>query len=360
MTNAPMGEAAFYDGKTTKPRRVGVSEYGRGLVLNDTETGEMHFWAWETLRLAQRREAGATIVVTSTEFPDARLVLASPDLQNIVSRNVGPLSSRRGFKGGRLLWGSLGVLFALVASAVLVLTVPPLTTAVGRSLPDTWIQGIGKSMVDQIADGAEWCAAPRGQAVLDRMIADLSAAAGELPFELSVRVLDYPVANAFAAPGGHVVIFEGLIIDAESAEEVAGVLAHEIAHVIHRHPADSLVRTLGLAALTEGLVGDGLGASAAFLLVATAYSRDAEAQADATAVALLEAAGYDPGALGDFFSRLAQEEEGLGLGFIPGYLSTHPPSAERTQMVEAATRDGRVSNRTLTPRAFLELQGICG
>ena len=94
--------------------------------------------------------------------------------------------------------------------------------------------------------------------------------------------------NAFAAPGGHVVVLSGLIDEAKSGDEVAGVLAHEIAHVIHRHPMESLVRAMGLAVLAEALSGDGLGGTAAMLLAVTAYSREAEAEADATAVALLE------------------------------------------------------------------------
>lgn len=358
MTEPP-GAATFYDGSTTKTHPVEVSVESAGLSVSNRDSGQTLFWPWTDLRIVERRASKTVLVVTSTEAPSARLVLHSQPQVDAIALNAPQLKHIDGFQRAKVV--RMGVILgAGMVAVALFIAVPVLTLGLGRMIPAPWVRTMGAGLVEQIADGADWCNAARGQAVLDQMVADLSAAAPELPFALDVRVLDYPVANAFAAPGGYVVIFEGLIVEAQSAEEVAGVLAHEIAHVIHRHPTESLVRTLGLAALTEGLIGDGIGASAAFLLVATAYSRDAEAQADATAVALLEAAGYDPGALGDFFSRLAQEEEELGLGFIPGYLSTHPPSEERTQMVEALTRDTTVRNRTLTPRAFLELQGICG
>ena len=165
--------------------------------------------------------------------------------------------------------------------------------------------------------------------------------------------------NAFAAPGGHVVVLSGLIDEAKSGDEVAGVLAHEIAHVIHRHPMESLVRAMGLAALAEALSGDGLGGTAAMLLAVTAYSREAEAEADATAVALLEAAGYDPLGLTDFFGRMAGEEKRSGAGLIPSYLSTHPPSEARVRMIENLAAGDRGQTGKLSPRTFKVLQGIC-
>ncbi len=163
--------------------------------------------------------------------------------------------------------------------------------------------------------------------------------------------------NAFAAPGGHVVVLSGLIDEAKSGDEVAGVLAHEIAHVIHRHPMESLVRAMGLAVLAEALSGDGLGGTAAMLLAVTAYSREAEA--DATAVALLEAAGYDPLGLTDFFGRMADEEKRSGAGLIPSYLSTHPPSEALVRMIENLAAGDRGQTGKLSPRTFKVLQGIC-
>ena len=162
--------------------------------------------------------------------------------------------------------------------------------------------------------------------------------------------------NAFAAPGGHVVVLSGLIDEAKSGDEVAGVLAHEIAHVIHRHPMESLVRAMGLAVLAEALSGDGLGGTAAMLLAVTAYSREAEA--DATAVALLEAAGYDPLGLTDFFGRMAGEEKRSGAGLIPSYLSTHPPSEARVRMIDNLAAGDRGQTGKLSPRTFKVLQGI--
>src|SRR5690606_26348291 len=106
----------------------------------------------------------------------------------------------------------------------------------------------------------------------------------------TVSVADDPQVNAFAAPGGRIVLLEGLLREAESPDEIAGVLAHEIGHVTERHPTAAALRLLGIQALLTGIFGDGSLASAAAgaggLLVALSYSRDDERTADRLAAEL--------------------------------------------------------------------------
>ncbi len=144
-----------------------------------------------------------------------------------------------------------------------------------------------------------------------------------------------PEINAYAAPGGVVVVNAGLIRAAASAEELAAVLAHEVSHVELRHSLKSAVKNIGFSALLALALGDysgSLAAQAAAHLSENQFSRDAEREADHAGLQRLVQAGIDPRALPQFFARLAASE---GNAKLPTLLSTHPPSTDRSATLEA-------------------------
>lgn len=154
-------------------------------------------------------------------------------------------------------------------------------------------------------------------------------------------VADRPELNAFAAPGGVVVVHAGLIRSADSTEEIAGVLAHEIAHVELRHSLKTMVKGMGLRALVALALGDFSGtavAEAAKNLTELGFSRDAEREADRDGIRRLVAARVDPGGMVRFFEKLAREQSMAP----PALLSTHPASEERLAELrrEVATLNG--------------------
>lgn len=138
--------------------------------------------------------------------------------------------------------------------------------------------------------------------------------------------------NAFAAPGGIVVVFSGLMVRAGSAEEVAGVLAHEIAHVELRHSIRQLVKAAGLRVIVSALAGDysALGGWTA-RLGELKFSRDAEREADARALQRLADARIDAQGMLRFFGTLTASET-----TSPMVLSTHPATAERIDSLQKA------------------------
>lgn len=153
-------------------------------------------------------------------------------------------------------------------------------------------------------------------------------------------VLDSPIVNAFALPGGYVYVTRGLLALANSEAQLASVLAHEVAHITARHSAEryshGLLSSLGAAALGAA-VGSSAAAQVANLgsdLYITSYSRKQESQADELGIRYLSRAGYDTQAMGQFLNNLGQyssfegKENGSG---DPGfsYFSTHPQTAER-------------------------------
>jgi predicted Zn-dependent protease len=171
-----------------------------------------------------------------------------------------------------------------------------------------------------------------------------------------VRVIAHDGVNAFAAPGGQIVIFDGLLQQAASPQVLAAVLAHEMAHVMERHPARGLIRRTGYRLLVAALVGDlssamGLLAESGELLLNLAHSREDEAAADRLAIGLLNAAGIDSRGLGSFFVQLHGDAQ------PPRLLSSHPPARRAHRSGRAALE--QPGPAALEPAQWEALRGIC-
>jgi predicted Zn-dependent protease len=173
-------------------------------------------------------------------------------------------------------------------------------------------------------------------------------------------VLNQPVVNAFAAPGGVIALYTGLILAADDENEVAGVLAHEIAHITQLHLYRALEKqqamTIPLALAMLGLVlaggGSGeaiqgalIGGQAAAQQAAINFTRQHEYEADRIGIATLSRAGYDPAGMGEFFEKMSRITRAMGEG-PPEYLRTHPVSVSRI-----AEADNRAQNLPKPPPA---------
>ena len=160
----------------------------------------------------------------------------------------------------------------------------------------------------------------------------------DTPWEFRFRVVDSDQVNAFALPGGYITVFTGLIAESDTPEQVAGVLAHEIAHVTLRHGMRRMAHSLGMMAAVSLVLGDlgGLESIAVELFTLSkvnGYSQDQESGADTEGVRMMIAAGLDPESLADFF-RLLEEK----YGDVPdelSWISTHPQHQERIEAIRA-------------------------
>ena len=148
--------------------------------------------------------------------------------------------------------------------------------------------------------------------------------------------------NAFALPGGTVVITDQLIELAEDDEEIIAVLAHELGHVDGRHVIRRLAQTSSMLVLWTAFTGDVSVATLAIVgpeqLIAQSYSRSFERDADRFAADYLLSAGIPPTRLGDILQRL---EESHGGGGIPKWLASHPGAEERARSAEEAAERAR-------------------
>jgi predicted Zn-dependent protease len=198
-------------------------------------------------------------------------------------------------------------------------------------------------------------AAPQRDAL--QLLADRLSAASGLPPGMKIRMHYSPgeTVNAFATLGGNVVVFRGLVEKLDSENALAMVVAHEIAHVKHRHPIASIGRGVAIGAmlsLVSSTAGQSVAGSVlgqAGLLTQLTFSRAQEEQADETALAALATAyGHVAGAT-DLFQRLQAGEGRIGES-LPQFMLTHPHLSERVERMEALARArGWVSDAQKSP-----------
>jgi len=155
--------------------------------------------------------------------------------------------------------------------------------------------------------------------------------------------------NAFAGPGGYIFVFSGMVDAMDSADELAGVLCHEIGHVSARHLAKRIeqYKKIALATIVGMLAGALLGGKpgsaiatgsvAAGIQKQLSYSREDERQADELGFKYLDASGFNPEGMVDILKKL-QKREWLGGSNVPPYLLTHPGGAERISNIEIMMR----------------------
>ena len=357
--------ATYFDGITAARQAVDV------VIEADQRSLRFAGQVWPLDRL--RRVAGtdpAEMVLTlhagggiTGEAPQdaARLVLTDPALMAWITDHAGDLAQRDLHPGTR---GRVLTRIALAAAAlglILFVFLPRISDALADQLPLEQEVAFGRAVVGQVeaflgADTPLTCDTPTGLAALEKMERRLTEGQG-LTYDIDLRVFDHEMVNAFAAPGGQIVILRGLLDEAESAEEVAGVLAHEIGHVEARDPTRLAFRSAGSAGIIALLLGDVTGGTVIGLLgdhiLTASYTREAETAADGFAFALLGRTGIGTEGLAQFFDRI----EGMG-GDVPEILSTHPATGNRAEAARAAASGDVVP--VMTDAEWRDLQGICG
>lgn len=167
------------------------------------------------------------------------------------------------------------------------------------------------------------------------------------PVPFNANVLLHPTMNAFAVPGGYVFVQTGLIMQLEHESELAGVIAHELAHVTQRHIAGRIERgrlvTIAslVGALASALLGGGSGSGAMFAgtmaagqSAMLAYSRMDETEADEVGLQYMLKSGFNPKGLQGAFEKIRRKQWNSGMD-IPEYLSTHPDVGTRINEIHA-------------------------
>jgi beta-barrel assembly-enhancing protease len=250
-------------------------------------------------------------------------------------------------KAKGLAWVAAGCGVAVIAAAGL----PALARHVPWSV-EHWVGSFTSSPVaGSVCTGRGH---PESARALNRLVARIYPLDDEdrsLP--ITVEVVPGTTVNAFATLGGHVYVFDGLLKRARSPDELAGVLAHEIAHVRHRHIIEgAVVNLFTWGALRAAMPNGGpSGSEAAYLLLTLKFSREQEHEADEDGLHRLKQAHVDAAGLAQFFARLEE------MPSPPAILSNHPPSEERAS--RAGTYTGYSTEPALSADDWTSLTQIC-
>lgn len=205
--------------------------------------------------------------------------------------------------------------------------------AVSR-IPVEWEQKLGESAYRDFLTHQEVMKDGPAVTALGEMAQRLTEQIPNNPYKFEVTLVKSDVVNAFALPGGYVVVFTGLMKKAESGEEVAGVLSHELNHVLQRHGLERIVKNLGLLTVVAIVLGDqqglvGIMKQLSVELLTLKFGREQETEADLTGLQLLQRAKIDPSGMIRFFERLSEKDEGRMEWF-----STHPMSTARADRLK--------------------------
>jgi predicted Zn-dependent protease len=200
-------------------------------------------------------------------------------------------------------------------------------------------QTLGDQVAGEFASMGRTVELPAVDAVIGEIVQRLEPHVAVPGFTYRFRVIDNDQVNAMAAPGGQIIVFTGLLRKAERAEQVAGVLAHEIAHVTRRHTLRRLYKGAGIFIAMQAALGDlsgvaGMASQSAVMAAMTKSSRDDEREADAEGARMLCAAGVDATGMAEFFT-LMKSIPGSELPGVAAWFSTHPEHDERIANLRA-------------------------
>jgi beta-barrel assembly-enhancing protease len=343
----------YYDGQRAQAHEVEVvaDPSTKDLILS-LAGGDLR---WPVAGLAVERLGPQ--VRLSWPGEDARLALSAYDWR-LLSVAAGAPRGFRTRAGERRL--VLGLAAGALAMAGLVFFgVPAASGPLARATPPGFERSIGESFESQLNLAWRSCEGAAGQQAL-RGLGERLQGNDPGPFPIRVQAVEAPFVNAFALPGGAVIVTDDLIAQARSPDELAAVLAHEVAHVRQRHVMQAVWRSLGVGLVLDVLLGGGTGAGQqAVLLAANAsdlsYSRAAELEADAVGRELLHARGLSSQGMAPFFERLAAEE-GTDAEAVRSLISSHPASAERARVSRRQARPGAPA---LDPAAWRAVKQAC-
>jgi Zn-dependent protease with chaperone function len=330
-----MAAAVFYDGLAAKPRPVALRFAADAVEILEGETVAAR-WAYPDIK--RLPVEAARLRVRSLGAPElARLevedeALAAELLRRSPQAEAGITTDRRTI--ARIVGWSLAAAASIVLTTIYLL--PLAANQLAPLVPAALERRLGEAVDNQVRvlfDGKA-CDGGPGAAALGKLVATLTSRV-ELPLAAEVRVLDTAIGNALALPGGRIYLLDGLLRRAESPDEIAGILAHELGHVARRDALRRLIQAGGSSFLLGLLFGDITGGGTLILLgrtlVDSSYSREAETDADRFAADLMVALGRSPQPMGALLVRITGTQRDMPLPF----LASHPVSEARLDALKA-------------------------
>jgi Zn-dependent protease with chaperone function len=333
-----------------------------GWLAIDFGDGSPIWWRLSELQATRLENEWRIERVNKASESDPYLLTdASSVIERIAASKRAPFGSEH--REGGLAWLAAFVLAAAMSVyGVWTIGVPWFAGVVAGWVPVAWEERLGEQVVGALAPASQRCGTAGSEPALEALTARLRGGMEKgREYRYRVVVADSPVFNAFAAPGGFIVLNRGMVEKMETEDQLAAVLAHEMTHVAERHSTRAIFRAFAVRALLSLLIGD-----VSALLVEVGgrlgdlhYSRTDEDEADRQGQRAMAKAGFDPLGMAEMLGTPAQQAEGKLQ--LPAYLSSHPDPAERVRRARERAPDlvrGEPSNDAR--RWWREIRGACG
>lgn len=331
-------------------------------------------WPAEDIRLMDPKSSRGPVRFAVGEGDLARLTVDDRDVRaDIIGRFPNVLHHRRISMAtvGRIAGWSA---FAVAGLAFVIWVVLPFAAVqVAGMIPQSVQSKVGERVSQQLISivalmekkrAADMiCSSPAGDRALAKLRDRLAQNAPET-IDFRIRVVDAKLVNAVALPGGHILLTRGILKFVGGGNELAGVLGHEMGHVVLNHAVENMIKVGGVTAILSLMVGDVAG-GAVILAVSEAiirgsFTQDAERAADDFGVRLMNKGNFDARPMAEFFHRLANMEKKMGMGKGTGrmreWVSSHPPTKARAQYVLDLAEPGE---DVLTKAEWNALKTIC-
>jgi hypothetical protein len=345
--SAPVsGRAIYYDGVSAARHEVAVELASTALRVHGPDGKLFAEWPFDALESLSapddvlRLGRAHNPALARLEIRDPQLIAALDQRSALVDRSH---RIERRLRGRVIFWSIVAtaslVLVAIVGMPRIAAQLTPVVPYGLERKVGTAIERQARTALSTGGPGAGFeCGGSRaddpGGLAFAKLMGDIGEAAG-LPLPLSAVIVRRSDANAITLPGGYIFVFKGLLDKAETPDELAGVIAHEVGHVAHRDAVRTVMEAAGLSFLFGMVLGDFVGGGAVIIaartILQTRYSRSVEAAADAYSVGLMSKMGGDPKALAVILLRIAGTTHPG-----PKLLIDHPETAQRVAAIEAA------------------------
>jgi Zn-dependent protease with chaperone function len=359
-------EGKFYDGLRAEAHDVQIELRVRcGLIIKFVQDETCLTWATQDISVADKAVFPQPARIIHFGYKDAKLEIEDVDQWKAIEHFLNNSPTYRRYKQRKAIrYFVTGCVLALLVTSAAYYA-PKLFNNLDVLVPEFAENFIGKQASKGITAEYKICSSTAGDEALSLMVKRL---VGQDDLPVNITVIDAPeIANAYTFPGGYIVVFSGLLKEAGSAEEVAGVLAHEMAHTKLRHPMSAYMRTVGMASVIELMFANSGVSNAVLLLSSMKLSREDEEAADLLGMDMLSRANIDPEGMIAFFKRGEQEDkvqdeqaDNIMVSALISYVSTHPRNSKRVGILSALhSQKAHNYEDALNKKQWLGLKAIC-
>ena len=353
--------AVCYDGQTSQPHEALIDVFGNSLTIHYKD--KQVVWAISDIDYSSFTCKGKTMLKYGV-FPHQYLEFSidsslSGVLQNYLPKRKGGFwafaneLANSGFRG--VLIGI--AIFLAVSAGAYFIVLPGIASYLAGKIP----------MEAEVELGKQFYKSFVGNSKIDKEKTKLlNDFAKRIDFEtnypLKFTVIKENQINAFALPGGNIVVFSGILEKMQSSEELAALLSHEVTHIKERHSLKGLARSLAGSIVISIMVGDMT--SVGNILVSQAnniyqldFSRAMEKQADLEGLEIMHHNELDPQGMVHLMERLSEEEKKHNMDKMPTYLNSHPLTKERVTYIKEHSKGGRVEEHEELDKLWEQMRG---